>query len=98
MRFHLLCLFTACVDDFIGYKETNVEGATPYHEITTVAGCADLCREIAECLGFDYDRNLPPYKNARCWIHDEASLESGMKPQPAVDHYRREPCPFDTGM
>ena len=72
--------------------ETNVEGATPYHEYESLEDCQDLCRKMPECLAIDYDRNDPPYKNSRCWIHDEESLVSGTKPQPAVDHYTRVPC------
>ena len=90
-----MCGIAACVDDFIGTAEHNAEGAYPVHEITTVAGCAELCRQTEGCIAFDYDRNLPPYKNSRCWIHDNPSIV--MKEQPAVDHYVRKPCPYGSG-
>ncbi len=87
-----------CEDKFEGQVETNVEGATPYHDYESLEDCQDLCRKMPECLAIDYDRNDPPYKNSRCWIHDEESLVSGTKPQPAVDHYTRVPCNQGPGM
>ena len=61
----------------------------------TVAECAELCQSLPECIAFDYDRNLPPYKNSRCWIHDDSSIV--MKEQPAVDHYVKGPCKSEGG-
>ena len=79
-----------CVSNFDGHYEHNAEGATPHYGFETVTACADLCRETPDCIAFDFDRNNPPYKDARCWIHDDLSIV--MKEQPAVDHYVRIPC------
>ncbi len=86
---------TACSTPFERNAEHNAEGATPYHDIMSVNECADLCRTLAKCIAFDYDRNLPPYKNSRCWIHDDASIV--MKEQPAVDHYVKGPLVCTAG-
>ena len=88
-------IITACEDSFDGFAEHNAEGATPHYGYETVDECADLCRKTPECIAFDFDRNLPPYKNARCWIHDDTSIV--MKEQPAVDHYVRKPCTYGPG-
>ncbi len=85
-----------CEDSFSGMVEHNAEGATPFDKYTTVQECADLCRETLECVAFDYDRNEPPYKNARCWIHDNPGLV--VKEQSAVDHYTRIPCDYGPGI
>merc|ERR1711893_334798 len=74
------CAGPLCISNFKGYIEHNAEGATPHYGYETVAACADLCRETIDCIAFDFDRNEPPYKNARCWIHDDPSIV--MKEQP----------------
>ena len=91
----MLISLIACSNPFERFVEHNAEGATPYHDIETVADCADFCRSLSECIAFDYDRNEPPYKNARCWIHDDPSIV--MKKQSAVTHFVVEPCTFNGG-
>ncbi len=85
-----------CSVSFSHQTGHNAEGAYPVHDIETVAGCSDLCRNTPECLAFDFDRNNPPYKNARCWIHDNPGLV--VKEQPAVDHYTRGPMACYSGI
>ena len=83
--------FSDCISNFDSAYEHNAEGAKPYKKMKTVEACADLCREIPDCVAFDFDRNEPPYKNSRCWIHTDGDLV--VKEQPAVDHYTRLECP-----
>ena len=83
---------TGCIGQYSVQYEHNAEGAYPVYgeDVESVDGCTELCQSIPECLAFDYDRNEPPYKNARCWIHDNPALV--VKQQPAVDHYSRGKC------
>ena len=77
---------------FSGQFEHNADGAVPHYgtELETVDGCAELCQSMPECIAIDFDRNNPPYKNARCWIHDNPGLV--VKEQAAVDHYKKGKC------
>ncbi len=89
---HIVCfiyLFTACSTPFEKYNEHNAEGATPYRDMQSVDDCADLCHYLHDCVAFDYDRSKSPYRNTRCWIHDNPSIV--MKEQPHVDHYAKGP-------
>ena len=70
--------------------DQHAEYAYPVHEIESVEDCAQLCQNIPECLAFDYDRNLPPFKNSRCWIHDVAGRP--IIEVEGVDHYKKQPC------
>lgn len=72
------------------YFEHNAEGATPYHYIETVEDCASLCRSLPQCNAFDYDKNDPPFKNSKCWIHDDLNIV--MKKQHGVDHHVKQAC------
>ena len=80
----------------MGLKNHNAHGGFPVHDIFTVAGCSDLCRETAMCVGFDWDLNDPPYQDARCWIHNELTYIEVVE-QVGVTHYSRVPCPFSSG-
>ena len=88
--------FPACRDEFDVLLEQHAEYAYPVYEIETEDGCADLCREIDECLAFDHDHNNPPFRDARCWIHDVQGRP--IIPVEGVDHYIRKPCDFPSSM
>lgn len=68
----------------------NAEGGTLYHGISSVSKCAEFCMKIPECVAFDFDKNDPPFKNARCWIHENSKCM--VKKQALVDHYSRNVC------
>ena len=72
--------------EFLVEVDHQAHIGTPYPAIDTVEKCGFLCKNTPECIGFDYDRNDPPYKNAHCWLHDNPSIE--LEPQESVDHYR----------
>ncbi len=84
-------LFVDCMSNFDSHPERNADGGSPQRGFESVSACADRCRELPECVAFDYDRNDPPYREARCWIHNNSQLK--VKEQPAVDHYTRIFCP-----
>ncbi len=79
-----------CKAGFTYQLNQNAEGAIPFPDVTSLYACATTCREAQVCVGFDFDRNSPPHKSSRCWIH--VVNEMVVKPQHAVDHYVKEDC------
>ncbi len=86
---------TACLGDYAVRFDVNAEGAKPYSHISTVEACATLCESNTDCLGFDFDRNDIPYKNARCWIHHGGRMI--MKKEQNVDHFEKRYCAANIG-
>lgn len=87
---YFLFPLTECKDSFEGKAEHNANGAYPVHDVRTVEGCADLCRETDGCVAFDWDHKTPPHQNANCWIHTGKNLL--VKDEFGTDHYARIPC------
>ena len=85
-----------CSFTFSAQVEHYAEGGEPFTDVDSVAGCADLCRLRADCVGFDFDRKDPPYKGSRCWIHSDPKLE--VVEFEAVDHYTRGSIACNSGI
>jgi len=74
---------------FTIYKNFHGEGANQNEGIETREECAKKCLEKETCLAFDFDRSAKPWKNTRCWTH-ENELEAWTE----GDHFMKKPCPM----
>lgn len=54
-----------------------------------MAECQDICDDMSDCVGFDFNTD-----NNRCWIHDDAdNFESNTNTNAGpVTQYAKVPC------
>merc|ERR1711942_136967 len=75
--------FRQHVDSHVSYG-TPVRGHD--RELLTDCECRQQCRSMPECIGVDYNSDVPPFEDASCWIH---TVQGELVPPPYhnVTHY-----------
>ena len=74
------------------YLNYHGEGAEGFLELDTVEKCSKHCLDMRGCVSFDFDHTSSPWKNTRCWIHQN-ELESWSD----GNHFLKVPCPMQEG-
>jgi len=90
---------TTCeTSGFIQHRGKHISWGTPQDpSVTSVAACADLCRQDVKCGFFDFnygyigDTYEGPYHGAACWLHDESKTAKDLiDAEMDVDSYEKK--------